>query len=114
MSYILKSFLILNLVESGEFFCMRGQFDGEINYFFSRTTDKGEVIGHIPADKSYIKYNDNATPCIEVHQTNHKVPKIAEKLLFVKMFNQKETDYYVVIVPNGTISVTNTYQIDLE
>lgn len=60
-----------NLVTSGEIqggaFCVRGTIDGEISYFFSRTTDKGETIGHISADKSYIKYDDSKKPCIEVH-----------------------------------------------
>lgn len=107
-----------NLVTSGEIhggaFCVRGAVDGEISYFFSRTTDKGEVIGHIPADKSYIKYDDNKKPCIEVHQENHKVPEIIEKLLFTKWCNDKSVDYYVIIAPNGTISTTGTYEIDME
>lgn len=77
-----------NLVTSGEThggaFCVRGTIDGEISYFFSRTTDKGETIGHILADKSYIKYDDNKKPCIEVHQKNHKISEIVEWLLFTE------------------------------
>lgn len=107
-----------NLVTSGEIhggaFCVRGTIDGEISYFFSRTTDKGETIGHIPANKSYIKYDDNKKPCIEVHQKNHKIPEIVEKLLFTKWCNGKSVDYYVIIAPNGTISTTGTYEIDME
>lgn len=107
-----------NLVTSGEIyggaFCVRGTIDGEISYFFSRTTDKGETVGHIPADKSYIKYDDNKKPCIEVHQKNHKIPKVVEKLLFTKWCNDKNLDYYVIIAPNGTISTTGTYEIDME
>lgn len=107
-----------NLVTSGEIhggaFCVRGTIDGEISYFFSRTTDKGETIGHIPANKSYIKYDDNKKPCIEVHQKNHKIPEIVEKLLFTKWCNGKSVDYYVIIAPNGTISITGTYEIDME
>lgn len=110
-----------NLVTSGEIhggaFCVRGTIDGEISYFFSRTTDKGETIGHIPADKSYIKYDDSKKPCIEVHQKNHKIPEIVEKLLFTKWLNNKNNksvDYYVIIAPNGTISTTGTYEIDME
>ena len=107
-----------NLVTSGEIhggaFLCRGTIDGEISYFFSRTTDKGETIGHIPANKSYIKYDDNKKPCIEVHQKNHKIPEIVEKLLFTKWCNGKSVDYYVIIVPNGTISTTGTYEIDME
>lgn len=107
-----------NLVTSGEIhdgaFCVRGTIDGEISYVFSRTTDKGETIGHIPADKSYIKYDDNKKPCIEVHQKNHKIPEIVEKLLFTKWCNEKSVDYYIIIVPNGTILTTETYEIDME
>lgn len=107
-----------NLVTSEEIhggaFCVRGTIDGEISYFFSRTTDKGETIGHIPANKSYIKYDDNKKPCIEVHQKNHKIPEIVEKLLFTKWCNGKSVDYYVIIAPNGTISTTGTYEIDME
>jgi len=107
-----------NLVTSGEIhggaFCVRETIDGEISYFFSRTTDKGETIGHIPADKSYIKYNDSKNPCIEVHQKNHNIPEIVEKLLFTKWCNDKSVDYYVIIAPNGTISTTGTYEINME
>lgn len=106
-----------NLVTSGEIhggaFCVRGTIDGDISYFFSRTTDKGETIGHIPADKS-IKYDDNKKPCIEVHQKNYKIPEIIEKLLFTKWFNNKSVDYYVIIAPDGTISTTGTYEIDMD
>ena len=107
-----------NLVTSGEIhggaFCVRGTIDGDISYFFSRTTDKGETIGHIPADKSYIKYDDNKKPCIEVHQKNYKIPEIIEKLLFTKWFNNKSVDYYGIIAPDGTISTTGTYEIDMD
>lgn len=107
-----------NLITSGEIyggtFCVRGTVDGEISYFFSKTTDKGETVGHIPADKSYIKYDDNKKPCIEVHQKNHKIPKVVEKLLFMSWCNDKSVDYYVIIAPNGTISTTGTYEIDME
>ena len=107
-----------NLVTSGEIhggaFCVRGSINGEISYFFLKTTDKGDAIGYIPADKSYIKYDDNKKPCIEVHQKNHKIPEILEKLLFTKMCNTKSVDYYVIIAPNGTISTTGTYEIDME
>ena len=105
-----------NLVTSGEIygsaFYVRGTIDGEISYFFSRTTDKGEIIEHIPADKSYIKYDDDKKPCIEVHENN--TPEIVEKIFFTKWFNVKSIDYYVIIVPNGTISTDGTYEIDME
>lgn len=107
-----------NIVTNGEIhggaFCVRGSIDGEISYFYSRVTDKGEIIEHIPANKSYIKYDDNKTPCIEVHQKNHKVPEFFYKLLFAEWCNNKSIDYYVIIVPNGTISMDGTYEIDMK
>ena len=104
------------MVTSGEIhgsaFYVRGTIDGEISYFFSRTTGKGEIIEHIPADKSYINYDDNKKPCIEVHE--NKTPEIVEKIFFTKWFNVKSIDYYVIIVPNGTISTDGTYEIDMK
>lgn len=107
-----------NLVTSGEIhgsaFCIRGSIDGEVSYFFSRTTDKGENIGHIPAKKSYIKYDEETKPRIEVHQTVHEFPDWLQKILWVESRNSPNTEYYVIFVPEGTISVDGTYQIDME
>lgn len=107
-----------NLVTSGEIhgsaFCIRGSIDGEVNYFFSRTTDKGEIIGHIPAEDCYIKYGEESKPHIEVHQTVHKFPNWLQKILWVESWNSPNTEYYVIFVPEGTISVDGTYEIDME
>lgn len=107
-----------NLVASGEIhgsaFCIRGSIDGEVSYFFSRTTDKGEIIGHIPAEDCYIKYNKESKPHIEVRQTAYKFPNWLKKILWVESWNSPNTEYYVIFVPEGTISVDGTYQIDME
>lgn len=107
-----------NLVTSGEIhgsaFCISGSFDGEISYFFSRTMSNGEKIGHIPADKTYIKYDDNENPHIEVHQTTNKFPKWLGEILWMEACNTVDTEYYVIVVPEGTITTTGTYQIDME
>lgn len=107
-----------NLVTSGEIhgsiFGVRGSIDGEISYFFSRTTDKGEIIGHIPAENSYIKYDDKSKPHIEVYQTTHKFPDWLKKVLCVELLNSTYTEYYVIIVPEGTISTNGTYEIDMK
>lgn len=107
-----------NLVTEGELhggmFSMRGYVDGEISYFFSRTMSKGEVIGHIPADKTYIRYDNNVHPCIEVHQSRIDIPKWMYKVFFLEMMNDTSTDYYVIVAPEGTITNTGTYQIDME
>lgn len=107
-----------NLVTSGEIhgsaFCIRGSIDGEVSYFFSRATDKGEIIGHIPAEDCYIKYDEEQKPHTEVHQTVHKFPNWLQKVFWVELFNSANTEYYVIFVPEGTISVDGTYQIDME
>ena len=107
-----------NLVASGEIhggmFCVSGSIDGEISYFFSRTMNEGEKIEHIPAKDTYIKYDNKSKPHIEVHQTTHEFPVWLENLLFVKEIDKNITEYYVVVVPEGTISTNGTYQNDME
>jgi hypothetical protein len=110
----LKDNLVTEGTIRGSMFGMTGYVDGEISYFFSRTTTKGERIGHIPADKTYIKYDNEVHPRIEVHQSNNDVPKWLYNVLFVDFCNTKTTDYYVIIAPEGTISNTGTYEIDME
>ena len=104
-----------NIVTAGKInsgiYSARGYFDGELSYFFSRPTDKGEIVGHISAGKTYIQY-DNEKPRIEVHQKS--ISETMSKVFFTKWFATKETEYYVLYVPEGTISTIDEYQIDLE
>lgn len=97
----------------GGIYSMRGYFDGELSYFFSRPTNKGEIVGHISAGKTYIQY-DNEKPRIEVHQKSPNISETMSKIFFTKWFVTKETEYYVLYVPEGTISTIDEYQIDLE
>lgn len=103
-----------SMVTSGEFYGRRGYIDGEINYFFSRTMSEGEKIGHIPADKSYIRYDNEGKPHIEVHQKVNEIPEWVSKVFWTDWVNEPMTDYYVIVVPEGTISTTGTYEIDME
>lgn len=107
-----------NLVTEGSFrggaFSMRGYVDGELSYFYSRTMSKGETIGHIPADKTYIRYDDTTHPRIEVHQSQVDTPKWMCKVFWLRMFNEKQLDYYVIIAPEGTIANTGQYNIDMQ
>lgn len=107
-----------NLVTEGEFyggpFCTRGYIDGELNYFYSRTMPKGEIIEHIPADKTYIRYDNNVHPRVEVHQSQIDIPEWIGKIFWIDYMNQKTTDYYVIVAPEGTIINSGTYQIDME
>lgn len=106
-----------NLVTEGEFygsiFGATGSVDGEISYFYSKTTSKGEKIEHIPANKTYIRHENNKHPHIEVHQSYIDIPDWMEKVFFLKMFNDKTTDYYVIVAPEGTITNTGQYEIDM-
>lgn len=110
----LKDNLVTNGEIHGSAFCVRGNIDGEISYFFSRTTDKGEIIGHIPAKDSYIKYDEETKSHIEVHQTVHEFPDWLQKILWVESCNSPNTEYYVIFVPEGTISADGTFQVDME
>ena len=103
-----------NLVTEGRLYGRRGYIDGELSYFFSRTMDKGEIIGHIPADKTYIRHDDTVRPRIEVYQSQIDIPEWVYKVFFIEWMNSKSTDYYVIVAPEGTIVNTGTYQIDME
>lgn len=98
----------------GRAFYTRGYIDGELSYFFSRTMSKGEVIGHIPANDTYIKYDNENNPCIEVHQISYDFPEWLTYMLPVEMLNNKEIDYYVIVVPEGTMTSDGIYKIDME
>lgn len=106
-----------NIVTAGKInsgiYSARGYFNRELSYFFSRPTDKGEIVGHISAGKTYIQY-DNEKPRIEVHQKSPNISETMSKIFFTKWFVTKETEYYVLYVPEGTISTVDEYQINLE
>lgn len=98
----------------GSMFGARGYVDGELSYFYARTMPQGEIIGHLPAKKTYIQYDDNVHPCIEVHQSQLDIPEWAYKISFLEAMNSKTTDYYVIIAPEGAITNDGTYQIDMK
>jgi hypothetical protein len=104
-----------NLVTEGTFaYRGRGHIDGELSYFYSRTLSKGEMIEHIPANKTYIRYSDTERPHVEVHQSRLDLPKWLTKVFFIEWMNGKQTDYYVLVVPDGTITNTGQYEIDMK
>ena len=103
-----------NLVTEGEWYGRRGHVDGELSYFYSRPLSLGEKIEHIPADKTYVQYSDSERPHIEVHQKQVVIPKWLSKLLWVDLFNSKRTDYYIIVVPEGSITSTGQYEINME
>lgn len=103
-----------NLVTSGRFYGRRGTVDGELSYFFSRTMNQGEKIGHIPADKTYIVYDEKSHPNIEVHQKSKRYPDWLYDFLWIRWVNDSYVDYYVLTVPKGTISNMDNYEIDMK
>lgn len=103
-----------NIVTEGRLYGRRGSVDGELSYFYSRTLSKGEKIEHIPADKTYVQYSNEEHPHVEVHQSQVVIPEWMYKVFFLKWTNQKTTDYYVIVAPEGTIVNTGQYEIDME
>lgn len=91
----------------------RGYINDELSYYYSRTMSKGEIIEHIPADKTYIRYSDTEKPHVEVHQYKADIPDWVCKVFFINWMNNKVTDYYVIVAPEGTITTTGEYEIDM-
>lgn len=103
-----------NLVTEGHFYGRRGHVDGELSYFYSRSLALGEKIEHIPADKTYVRYSSTERPHVEVHQSRVDIPEWASKVFWLDILNDKSTDYYVLVVPEGTITNTGQYEIDMK
>lgn len=103
-----------NLVTEGHYYGRRGYVDGELSYFYSRTFSNGEKIGHIPADKTYVQYNDDEHPHVEVHNSRIDIPDWMYDAFFLEFMNKPTTKYYVLVVPEGTITNTGEYAIDMK
>ena len=103
-----------NLVTEGRFYGRRGYIDGELSYFYARPMSMGEKIEHIPADKTYIQYRNDEKPHVEVHQSKLDIPEWITKVFFVNWMNNKDTDYYILVVPEGTITNSGQYEIDMK
>jgi hypothetical protein len=74
---------------------------------------KGEKIEHIPADKTYIQYDNDAKPHVEVYQSKLDIPEWLTKVFFLNWLNNKATNYYILVVPEGTITTSGQYEIDM-
>ena len=91
----------------------RGYINDELSYYYSRTMANGELIEHIPADKTYVRYSNNEKPHVEVHQSRLDIPDWLYKVFFLEWMNSPNTKYYVMVVPEGTITTTGQYEIDM-
>lgn len=103
-----------NMTTEGYLYGRRGYINDELSYFFSRSYTDGEKIGHIPADKTYVKYNNEEHPHITVYQESSIVNKFVDKMTFAGVFDTTQTVKYIITVPDGTIETTGTYSIDME
>lgn len=103
-----------NLVTEGQWYGRRGHVDGELSYFYSRPLSLGEKIEHIPADKTYVRYSNTERPHVEVHQSRVDIPEWLTKTFFLEWLNDTHTSYYVMVVPEGTITNTGQYEIDMK
>lgn len=92
----------------------RGYINDELSYYYSRTMSQGEKIEHIPANKTYVRYSDTEKPHVEVHQSQPDIPEWMYKVFFLKWMTGKTTDYYVIVAPEGTITTTGQYEIDMK
>lgn len=92
----------------------RGYINDTLSYYYSRTMSRGEIIEHIPANKTYVRYSDTERPHVEVHQTQPDIPEWVYKVFFIKWMTGKTTDYYVIVAPEGTITTTGQYEIDMK
>lgn len=90
-----------NMTTEGYLYGRRGYINDELSYFFSRSYADGEKIGHIPADKTYVKYNNEEHPHITVYQESSIVNKFVDKMTFVGAFDTTQTVKYIITVPEG-------------
>lgn len=107
-----------NLVTKGEFhgghFSTRGYIDGEMKYFFMRSMGYGDKIGYIPANKTYIKYDDDTYPHIEVYKKIPNPPEWIDWLIGDIIDDAHiEVDRYVMVVPEGSV-IDGVYEIDMQ
>lgn len=107
--------LTINGNTSGNIFCIRGSVNEELRYFFLKDTPLGEKIDSIPSDISYIRYDNIVDPYVEVHQTIKDYPEWMKKVFLLEgKFSGDTINYYVIVVPEGTISTNGIYNIDLK
>lgn len=111
------SFAINSLKDSseieGRIYGRRGYIEENMSYFFLRDDEFGERMGRIPADKTYIQYNDEANPHVTVYKEKTNSPDWLNKLLPISMFCDDKVIRYEIVVPSGSV-IEDTYEIDME
>lgn len=97
----------------GRIYWRRGYIEENMNYFFLRDYSYGEKMGHIPADKTYIRYSDDENPHIRVYKEKTCAPDWLYTFVPVSWFSTDEVIRYELVVPSDSV-IEDTYEIDME
>ena len=88
-----------------------GSIDSDLEYaFIYEVEGKGLTVGHIPADKTYINFSEDATSVTIYVYTERPKSK------FLQWFFGESTSpaEYHIVAPKDSIVITDEYIIDLE
>lgn len=88
-----------------------GSIDSELEYaYIYEVEGKGVTVGHIPADKTYINFSEDATSVTIYAYTRRPKSK------FLQWFfgESKDPAEYRIVAPKGSIVIADEYIIDLE
>lgn len=97
----------------GSTFSSRGYIREELSYSYLREYGQGEKIEHIPADNTYIKYDDEIQPHITVYKERCAPTELMKFLFFDDFFNEERVIRYELTVPTGSVQ-NDVYEIDME
>lgn len=89
----------------------RGSIDSELEYaYIYEVKGKGLTVGHIPADKTYINFSEDATSVTIYAYTRRPKSK------FLQWFfgESKDPAEYRIVAPKDSIVIADEYIIDLE
>lgn len=88
-----------------------GSINSELEYaYIYEVKGKGLTVGHIPADKTYINFSEDATSVTIYAYTERPKSKFLQ-WVFGESTNPVE---YHIVAPKGSILITDEYIIDLE
>lgn len=97
----------------GSIFCTRGYIGEKLSYSYLREYEQGEKIEYIPADNTYIKYNDEIQPHITVYKEKCAPTELMKFLFLNCFFDGERVIRYELTVPTGTVQ-NDVYEIDME
>lgn len=88
-----------------------GSIDSELEYaYIYEVEGKGLIVGHIPADKTYINFSEDATS-VTIYAYIRR-PK--SKFLQWFLGESKDPAEYRIVAPKDSIVIADEYIIDLE